>query len=217
MNWNSLHAGSITQAEIRQYVGREDWQEVRRELKGKPLAERYRMLQAWLRRNNNSRAAKVQVTNYINALARGGMIPSIAKRKEGEGSVPEKGKVAKIDNDQNLVFGWAYVSIDKDGDQILDHSQEIVDPEDLEMAAYIFNLKFRDMGEMHEGDAVGKLVESVAITPDKLEAMGLEKDALPQGWWVGFYIPDDAVFEKVKSGEYDMFSIQGQAVREEVS
>ena len=127
-----------------------------------------------------------------------------------------EGVVVKIDQDQNLVFGWAYVSIDKEGGQVVDHSKEIIDPADLELAAYVFNLRFRESGVMHQGDAVGKLVESLVVTPDKLESMGLEKNALPQGWWLGFYIEDDEVFAKIKNGQFSMFSIQGRAMREEL-
>jgi hypothetical protein len=128
----------------------------------------------------------------------------------------KEARIAKIDPDQNLVFGWAYVSIDRDGEGIIDHSTEMVDPEDLELAAYVFNLTFRETGVMHEGEAVGYLVESFIVTPEKLQVMGLESNALPQGWWLGFYIPDDEIFAKVKQGEYSMFSIQGVATREEV-
>jgi len=80
-----------------------------------------------------------------------------------------KFRVSKVDSDRNLVFGWAYVSITKDGKQVVDHSSEFVDPVDLEDAAYIFNLDFRKSGEMHEGDAVGELIESFMVTPEKLE------------------------------------------------
>ncbi len=128
-----------------------------------------------------------------------------------------EGKVVKTDNDNNLAFGWAYVSVTKEGEQVIDHSQEIIDPQDLEVASYAFNLQFRGGGVEHEGEVVGHLVESLAVTEQKLESMGLEKNALPQGLWVGFYIPDDNVFEKVKNGEYAMFSIEGRARREVVA
>lgn len=39
---------------------------------------------------------------------------------------------------------------------------------------------------------------------------------LPEGWWIGFRVTDPDVWDKVKSGEYPMFSIEGEAVREEV-
>ena len=125
--------------------------------------------------------------------------------------------VTKIDGDRNLVFGWAYISVTKDGNRVIDHSDEIIEPDALEDAAYMFNLEFRKSGVMHEGIAVGKLVESLVITQDKLEKMGLPKDALPIGWWVGFYIEDDDIFDKVKKGQYKMFSIQGRAIREQVN
>ncbi len=47
-------------------------------------------------------------------------------------------------------------------------------------------------------------------------AMGLAKDALPMGWWIGVKIDDAAVFKRVKDGELAMFSIQGTAEREEL-
>lgn len=129
----------------------------------------------------------------------------------------DEARIAKVDADRNLVFGWANVSIRKDGEQIVDRQGHVIDPDDLEDAAYIFNLQFREMNEMHQGDSVGRLVESLAVTPEKLEKMGLAKDALPQGWWVGFYVDDDETFAKVKDGTYGMFSIEGKAVVEEVT
>ena len=74
MNWNSLHCGKITTNEILQYCIGEDWQKLRRELKGTTLEEKYRCLRDWLESHNHSRAAQVQVTNYINALRRAGLI-----------------------------------------------------------------------------------------------------------------------------------------------
>lgn len=124
--------------------------------------------------------------------------------------------IAKVDEFRHLVFGWASVSITKHGDTVIDHQEDIIEPDELETAAYAFNLQFRKTGEMHVGEAKGDLVESFVVTPDKLEKMGLPQDALPVGWWVGFYIPDEEVFQKVRDGTYKMFSIQGRAIREEV-
>jgi len=124
-------------------------------------------------------------------------------------------RVVKISEEQQLVFGWANVAIRKDGEQVTDSHDDQIDPEDLELAAYMFTLQFREMNEVHTEVSKGRLVESFAVTPQKLEAMGLAKDALPQGWWVGFYVDDADVWEKVKKGEYSMFSIEGSAARVE--
>ena len=125
-------------------------------------------------------------------------------------------QIAKLDEADRLVFGFANVSIAKDGEEIVDLQGDIIEPADLEAAAYEFVLKFRDTGEMHKGGSVGTLVESMVFTPDKLEALGIAKDAVPCRWWVGFKLAPEA-FEKVKDGTYSMFSIQGRADREEVT
>jgi hypothetical protein len=126
--------------------------------------------------------------------------------------------IAKQDGLKNLVFGWANVAIKPDGEQIVDFQEDMVDIADLEQAAYEFNLYYRGSGEMHEGEeVVGHMIESFMVTPEKLSILGLSPDALPLGWWVGFHIPDDAVMEKVKSGQYKMFSIQGSAKRKPVA
>jgi len=124
--------------------------------------------------------------------------------------------IAKIDADRHLVFGWANVAVQKDGTPVEDLHGDVIAITDLEEAAYAFNLEFRATGEMHTGEAVGQLVESFVVTQEKLEKMGLAQHALPQGWWVGFHIPDDAIFAKVKEGAYTMFSIQGMGTREEL-
>jgi len=124
--------------------------------------------------------------------------------------------VAKVDEDQRLVFGWASVSISKDGSQLVDLQDDIIDPADLETAAYDFMLYSRGVDEMHRGRVKGQMVESLVVTPDKLAAMGLEaKNAPRAAWWVGFKLDPDA-FAKVKSGDYKMFSIECSATPEQV-
>jgi cation transport regulator ChaB len=125
-------------------------------------------------------------------------------------------KVLKFDTERQYVFGWASVAITKDGQQVEDLQGDLIDVDDLEQAAYDFARDYRSTGVMHQGDVVGQMIESFMVTPDKLEAMGLPPDALPQGHWVGFHIPDTEVFSKIKDGTYSAFSIQGDAIREEV-
>lgn len=95
-------------------------------------------------------------------------------------------------------------------------NQVVIDPETLEAAAYKFAELYRDGGEMHERTGTAVMVESIVLTEEKQAAMGLATGTLPVGWWIGFRVTDDDVWEKVKSGEYSMFSIGGTAIREEV-
>ena len=122
--------------------------------------------------------------------------------------------IVKVDEDRRLVFGWASVAVRKDGSTVVDSQGDMIDPEELEAAAYGFVLKMGDANEMHEAQPVGRTIESLVITPEKLEKMGLPANSLPQGWWVGFYVTDDATWDRVKKGERPGFSIEGIAERE---
>lgn len=126
--------------------------------------------------------------------------------------------IFKTDDDKRLVFGWASISITVDGEQLEDRQKDIIDPEDLEEAAYEYVLNFRDTGEEHISTMrkKGKLVESCVFTEEKQKAIGIPPGTVPIGWWVGFKIEDDAAWQKVKNGTYKMFSIEGKASREPV-
>lgn len=123
-------------------------------------------------------------------------------------------RVAKIVEDEQLVFGWASVSMTKDDLLIVDSHGDVIEPEELERAAYDFMLTSRQSGERHEGESVADVVESVFIDAKKAQAMGIE--APHTGWWIGVKIDDPEVFARVKSGEYEMFSVEGTAVVEDV-
>lgn len=126
--------------------------------------------------------------------------------------------ICKSDDDKRLIFGWASVAIRTDGNQVLDWQKDIIDPEDLEEAVYNYVLDFRASGEEHIPGLrnKGRLVESVVFTKEKMRAMGIPEGLVPEGWWIGFYIDDDNAWAKVKDGTYQMFSIEGQGVREPV-
>jgi hypothetical protein len=125
-------------------------------------------------------------------------------------------RIIKSDDDRRLVFGWASVAVRVSGEIIEDLQNDIVEIDVLEKAAYEYVLDFGTAGEMHERGGVGRLVESVVFTKEKAQALGIPEGNLPLGWWVGFYIDDDEVWQKIKDGTYSMFSIEGTATREEV-
>lgn len=131
---------------------------------------------------------------------------------------PVKGRfrITKSDDDRRLAFGWASVSMRVGGELIEDFQQDIVEPEVLENAAYKFVEFYREGGEMHERGGAAVLVESVVFTEEKMRAMGIPEGTLPVGWWIGFKVTDQEVWEKVKDGTYPMFSVEGTAQRIEV-
>lgn len=116
-------------------------------------------------------------------------------------------------SDQGLVSGWANVARNADGTIPLDWQGDIIRPEVLEKAAIDFMLHYRESGEMHRGSSKGTVVESIVLTKDKQAALGIPEGIVPEGWFITVKIEDPAVFEKVKSGHYRMFSIQGHGKR----
>ena len=66
---------------------------------------------------------------------------------------------------------------------------------------------------MHKRSGVGRVIESCVFTKEKADALGIPPNILPEGWWVGFKIDDDEVWEKIIVGKYSMFSIGGSADR----
>lgn len=124
-------------------------------------------------------------------------------------------RIEKLDLDKQLAFGWASIGTTKDGQVVDDRQGDVLDQVDeIEKAAYDFVVDCRDSGEMHVRKGVGTMVESFVSTPEKWEKMGIPTGVLPIGWWVGFKVSDPGVWEKVKKGEYKMFSVHGRGKRE---
>lgn len=90
-------------------------------------------------------------------------------------------RVRKVDEEKRLVFGWASVSVTVGGQEVIDLQEDMIDPETLEEAAYKFAEFYRDGGEMHERTGVAVMVESVILTAEKQEAMGIPMGTLPVG------------------------------------
>ena len=145
--------------------------------------------------------------------------PEVTKRKF---------QVKKTNNEKMQAFGWASVAIAENGETLEDWQGDIIEPDELESAAYKFVDLYREGGEMHERGGVaylkmyaedrqGLLMEmSRVFTEEKMAAMGIPEGTLPVGWWIGFQVTDADVWEKVKDGTYSMFSIEGEAERVEV-
>lgn len=119
--------------------------------------------------------------------------------------------IQKADADQHLAFGWASVIKTAAGSTVEDYQGDIIELDELETAAYAYVEFYRDSGEMHERGGCAVLVESMVFTQEKMAALGIPAGTLPIGWWIGFHVTDEDVWQKVKSGEYTMFSIEGRA------
>lgn len=78
--------------------------------------------------------------------------PEVTKRKF---------QVKKTNNEKMQAFGWASVAIAENGETLEDWQGDIIEPDELESAAYKFVDLYREGGEMHERGGVAYLIESV--------------------------------------------------------
>jgi len=74
MDWNKLIFDKYSINTILQIVKNNDWQKIRKSMLKTSLEFKYKTLKKWLIYNDYSFDSKVQVTNYVNALKRGGLI-----------------------------------------------------------------------------------------------------------------------------------------------
>ena len=128
-----------------------------------------------------------------------------------------EGEIAKSDDEKQIVFGWAYVSHNESGEQLVDKSGEFIpNPVELEDAAYDFVLKSRSGSDQHSKPSVSTMVESVVFSKEKCEAMGIPEGTLPTGWWVGFKVHDTDTWKEYKAGNRPMFSVHGSGLKKRV-
>lgn len=123
--------------------------------------------------------------------------------------------IEKVNNEQQLVFGWANVVENSDGTPVIDAHGDTIDIAELEYAAYDFVMSFSPVAGIEHAYPCGSLVESCVFSKAKIDLLGLTGTGIRIGWWVGFKIWYSDVWEDVKSGKLKMFSIGGTAVREE--
>lgn len=74
LDWEGLTFGSYSREQIDACVDDPDWQRLRLKLRGTALEVKFVKLTDYMRAQNYSFAAKVRVTNYVNALRRGGLV-----------------------------------------------------------------------------------------------------------------------------------------------
>lgn len=76
MNWQKLIHRPLKKSEISpdsEAIKDPRWQLFRESLKGLSTEQKYKKLKEWLAQHPTERA-KIQVTNYVNALKRGGLV-----------------------------------------------------------------------------------------------------------------------------------------------
>lgn len=120
----------------------------------------------------------------------------------------------KIAEDKRLVLAWASVVQKADGTPIVDHQGDVIEFDDLE-AAFIEAFSGGGIakgGEMHRDIGGADVVGQITLSRDERIAAGF--GAGVAGALVKIRVTDDALWAKVKSGEYSELSIGGLGTRE---
>lgn len=153
-------------------------------------------------------AAEATVTKWTNADI------DLAKIFEGNEQVDKTFtvNVAKVDAEQRIFYGWAYVS-EENGKVIVDKQDDYILPADLVKAAEDFTLQGGKLGDMHDARNVGRVVASFVTSADLCKAFGLSVANDRRGWILGFKVDDPAVWSKIKSGAQLELSIGGKGER----
>lgn len=110
---------------------------------------------------------------------------------------------------------WGSVTVDDDGQTVIDHDKDVILTEDLDEAAKQFALESGEVDADHDGVIRGRIVESITITPEKREALGLG-DGKRQGWAATMRVTDPETIARVEAGELKEASIEYQATRQDL-
>jgi len=122
------------------------------------------------------------------------------------------GQILKVDDEQRIIYGWASVITEK-GEVVVDRQGDVIEAETLVKAVNDFMEHVRVGKTMHEGEATGQVIHSLPVTKEICDALGIQCDR--EGWVVAYKVYDDAVWDRVKSGELRAFSIGGRAIKED--
>lgn len=133
--------------------------------------------------------------------------------KSDEAQIKIDAEIKKSDDELRCVYGWASV-VENSDQTVVDWHDDVITVEDIVEAAHDYVTNSRKAKVMHNGGAIGHVVESLVFTKEIQEALGINLNKV--GWFIGMKITDDEYYARVKSGEYKMFSIGGMGQRMEL-
>jgi hypothetical protein len=121
--------------------------------------------------------------------------------------------------EQRVVYGWARVARDVDGRVV--YSSDNLDQDvqlwqsidEIEAASHLYLMDSRGSTDAHVIANVAVPVASIVFTPAIQAALGIPEGTVPEGWFVGLKVLSDEVWDKVRDGTYQSFSIGGGGER----
>lgn len=121
-----------------------------------------------------------------------------------------QGEVVKLDKERRVAYGWFSV-IEEDGEAIVDAQGDVIKEGVLLDAVHEFAVDSRAGRILHRGHRIADIVESIMLTKDVQDALGIDLGRV--GWFGAMKFRDDETWARVKSGELQAFSIGGTGAR----
>lgn len=132
---------------------------------------------------------------------------------QGSGLTLKMDKIQKTVDDKRQVFGFFSV-VEVNGSPVVDSQGDVIKSEDIESAVYKYVKHSRMGDERHDSRTKMVCIESMYFSKEKQQALGIDLGCV--GWWGGFEVQDSGTWAKIKSGEYQGFSIGGVGRREQI-
>lgn len=121
-------------------------------------------------------------------------------------------RILKLDGARRRVYGIALIADEADS------QGDVVSDADLEDAGAKAVLNGCAVRIDHEGEAVGRLCASWPLTAEIAAALGIERPGGKSAWLVGLQVENDAVWDKVRTGDIGhALSVGGRGEREEIT
>ena len=133
----------------------------------------------------------------------------IEEREKSAISASIRAPIIKADEERRI----AYLCVMEP--DTVDAQGDITDPIDIEKALHLYMAQYRKVGLLHESILDDSFPVEAYIAPQDLtfDWNGIKTEIKKGSAIVGVYVGEDAVWERVKSGELSGASITGSAVR----
>ena len=167
---------------------------------------------------NNGYDTESMFTTFISTVMSG-----LFKQKEATKPVNDPEQVPnhmfmkdiiKVDDEKQIVWGWASVTTYK-GEPVVDHHGDVIETSTIVDAADEFMMYNRTAKAMHQGKGIGVILHSFPYTHALGKALGVESEM--EGWIIAMKVLDEDHWARVKSGEFRGFSFGGRGNRVEIN
>lgn len=118
-------------------------------------------------------------------------------------------EVKKLHDEKQLVFGEVYAPV-----ALPDSQGDVISADTIEKMAHHFlrEMRTKEIDVNHDHERSGAYVVESFIARDE------DPDFIPGAWVIGVHVPDPALWDRVKSGELNGFSLEAtvEARRREI-